>query len=164
MTARTRLGVGILLLSAAIVAVSPSEGFALLIGGVGNAPMRDPGWPEGAAAIFNTSSRIAWWEGPPFGGGQWHAECRGDAKALSAVLADFAKLDVKNKRVVLHDGAGRSFWLNPNNEPAKMDWVFMVWQPKNWEHLRKLPADINPTGGQDAESGPPSQIDVYTGG
>src|SRR5262245_15823338 len=168
MTARTRLGFA-LLLSAAIVAVTGPKGFALLIGGVGNAPMRDPGWPEGAAAIFNTSARIAWWEGPPFGGGQWHAECRGDAKALSAVLADFAKLDVKNKRIVVHDGVGHSFWLNMNNEPAKrdaakMDWRFMVWQPGNWQRLRKLPADLNPTGPGDDKDGPPAQIDVYTGG
>jgi hypothetical protein len=170
MTARTRLRTGLLLLLAtAIVAVPSQEAFALIMGGEGNAPIRDPGWPEGAAVIFNTKSRIAYWEGPPFGGGQWHAECRGDTKALSAVLADFAKLDVKNKRVVLHDGIGRSFWLNPNNEAAKrdaakMDWVFMVWQPDNWKRLRKLPADLNPTDPKDAESGPPAQIDIYTGG
>lgn len=170
MTTRTRLRTGLLLvLAAAIVAVPSQQALALITGGVGNAPIRDPGWPDGAAVIFNTQSRIAYWEGPPFGGGQWHAECRGDAKALSAVLADFAKLAVKNKRVVLHDGVGSSFWLNPNNEPtkraaAKMDWTFMVWQEANWKHLRKLPADLNPTDPKDAESGPPAQIDVYTGG
>ena len=129
----------------------------------------DPGWPAGAAVIFNNPARVAWWEGPPFGGGQWHAECRGDAAALSGVLADFAKLDVKRKRVILHDGTGKSFWLNPNRVPAKegaanVDWVFMVWQPVSWEHLRKLPIELNPTDGKDAEQGPPSQIDVYTGG
>jgi hypothetical protein len=143
--------------------------FALITGGEGNTPIRDPGWPNGADAIFNHAGRIAWWEGPPFGGGQWHAECRGDAKTLSAVLAEFAKLDVKNKRLVVHDGVGRSFWLNPNREPdkaqaAKVDWVFEVWQKANWERLRKLPADLNPTDAGDAERGPPAQIDVYTGG
>src|ERR1700730_7506706 len=120
MAARTRLGTALLLvLSTAIVAVTSREAFALIMGGEGNSPIADPGWPKGAAAIFNTKSRIAWWEGPPFGGGQWHAECRGDAKALSAVLADFAKLEVKSKQVVLHDGSGHSFWLAPNNEPGK---------------------------------------------
>jgi hypothetical protein len=168
MTARTRLGV-LLLLAAATVSVTSREALALIEGGEGNNPVADPGWPTGAAVIFNTTSRIAYWVGPPFGGGQWHAECRGDAKALSAVLADFAKLDVKSKRIVLHDGVGNSFWLNINNEPAKrdaakMDWSFMVWQPANWQHLRKLPADLNPTDAEDADSGPPSQIDVYTGG
>ena len=122
----------------------------MITGGAGNKPITDPGWPTGAAAIFNHPGRVAWWEGPPFGGGQWHAECRGDAKALNAVLADFARMDVKTKRVVVHDGTGHSFWLAPNREPeklaaAKIDWVFMVWQPASWEHLRKLPADLNPT-------------------
>src|SRR5258708_32801799 len=40
----------------------------------------------------------------------------------------------------------------------------MVWKPANWQRLRKLPADLNPTDAKDAEGGPPSQIDVYTGG
>jgi hypothetical protein len=158
-----------LLLATAILAIAVSEASALIIGGAGNLPISDPGWPAGAAAIFNVNSRIAWWEGPPFGGGQWHAECRGDAKALSAVLADFEKLDVKSKRIVLHDGVGHSFWLNPNNEAdkrqaARMDWRFMVWQPDNWKRLSQLPAQLNPTEPEDAETGPPSQIDIYVGG
>ncbi|HWY86547.1 MAG TPA: carboxypeptidase-like regulatory domain-containing protein [Gemmataceae bacterium] len=170
MTARTRFKMGLaLLLVAALAAVPAREAFALIMGGEGNSPIADPGWPKGAAVIFNSKYRIAYWEGPPFGGGQWHAECRGDAKALSGVLADFAKLDVKSKQVVLHDGGGHSFWLAPNNEPAKlaaakMDWMFMVWQTGNWERLRKLPGDLNPTEAKDGENGPPSQIDVYTGG
>jgi hypothetical protein len=170
MTARSRFGTVLpLLLSAAILAVISSEALALITGGEGNAPLNDPGWPKGAAAIFNTKSRIAYWEGPPFGGGQWHAECRGDAKALNAVLADFAKLDVKSKRVVVHDGVGQSFWLNMNNEPgkkdaARMDWCFMVWVPAVWQQLRQLPPDINPTNPDDAKNGPPSELDIYTGG
>jgi hypothetical protein len=156
-------------LATALVALSTQTALALIEGGAGNSPITDPGWPKGAAAIFNHRGRVAWWVGPPFGGGQWHAECRGDAKDLSAALADFARLDVKNKRIVVHDGAGHSFWLNPNREPqkqdaARIDWTFMVWQPANWERLRHLPPDLNPTQGSNAEQGPPSQIDVYTGG
>src|ERR1051326_6722675 len=94
-------GVLLLVLAAAIVAGSPGPAFALIMGGEGNKPISDPGWPKGAEAIFNVKARIAYWEGPPLGGGQWHAECRGDAKALNAVLADFAKVDVKEKRIVL---------------------------------------------------------------
>ena len=140
--------------------------FAMITGGEGNKPITDPGWPKGGAAIFNYPGRIAWWVGPPFGGGQWHAECRGDAAALNAVLANFARLDVKSKRVVVHDGIGHSFWLAPNQEAnklkaAKIDWAFMIWQPANWERVRRLPVDFNPTVPSDA--GPPSQIDVFTG-
>ncbi len=160
-------GIATGLLIIILTMTTPREASALISGDAGNKPVSDPGWPKGAAAIFNHMGRIAWWEGPPFGGGQWHAECRGDAKALSAVLADFARMDAKIKRVVIHDGSGHSFWLAPNNEPdkvaaAKIDWVLMVWQPASWERLRKLPADLNPT--EAADAGPPSQIDVFTGG
>lgn len=166
---RWGLPVGTILLALAMALILVPRAVALITGGEGNAPIADPGWPKGAAAIFNNKARIAWWEGPPFGGGQWHAECRGDAKALSAVLADFARLDVKTRRVIVHDGVGHSFWLNPNHEPAKeaaakMDWMFMVWQPASWERLRKLPGDLNPTATRDADTGPPAQIDVYSGG
>src|ERR1700759_218083 len=148
MTTRTRLGMlSLALLAAALVAVPSQEALALIRGDAGNKFVHDPGWPKGGAVLFNKEARIAWWEGPPFGGGQWHAECRGDAKALNAFLADFAKIDVKTKRVIVHDGAGYSFWLAPNRETekldaAKMDWVFMVWEPANWQRLRKLPADL----------------------
>jgi hypothetical protein len=139
--------------------------FMPIEGGTGNTPLRDPGWPKGAAAIFNHPGRVAYWVGPPFGGGQWHSECRGDVKALNAVLADFAKIDAKVKRVVVHDGVGHSFWLAPNREPAKLaaakiDWMFMVWEPSRWEQLRKLPTDLNPTAPTDFT--PPVQLDVYT--
>src|SRR3954451_14838800 len=138
-----RLKAGLLMTILAVGA--PREASALIRGGEGNEPIADPGWPGGAAALFNHPGRVAWWEGPPFGGGQWHAECRGDTRALGAVLADFARLDVKVKRVVLHDGIGYSFWLAPNREKeklesAKVDWMFMVWQPDNWGRLRRLPA------------------------
>ena len=145
----------------------PREATALITGDSGNKPVADPGWPGGAAMIFNHSGRIAWWEGPPFGGGQWHAECRGDVKSLNAMLADFARLDAKSKKIVVHDGTGQSFWLAPNNEPekqeaAKIDWVFMVWQSGSWERLHKLPADLNPT--EPGDDSPPSQVDVFTAG
>ena len=163
------LATATMLLTLTLAAAPLQTAFALITGGEGNRPIADPGWPKGAAAIFNNPARIAWWEGPPFGGGQWHAECRGDAKAFNAVMDAFAKLDVKTKRVIVHDGVGHSFWLNPNRDPAKqagarVDWIFMVWQEANWDRLRKLPGDLNPTDPRDADKGPPSQIDVYTGG
>lgn len=162
---RVRPLVVILLLAVITVGFCNPAG-ALITGGKGNSPINDPGWPKGAAAVFNCPGRVAWWEGPPFGGGQWYAECRGEADALNKVLADFAKQDSKSKRVILHDGIGHSFWLAPNRKPdklqnARIDWVFMVWQPANWQRLRNLPADLNPVDPGDRT--PPSQIDVYTG-
>lgn len=156
------------LAAAVILAAYPQVSLALIIGGEGNSPLDDPGWPTGAAAVFNTRARVAWWEGPPFGGGQWHAECKGDAVALNDVLVHFAKIDAPKKRLIVHDGVGRSFWLNPNGEEekkaaAQIDWVFMVWQPANWHRLQAMPARVRPPGGN-ANEGPVPQIDVYVGG
>jgi hypothetical protein len=154
---------------ALVILVTPtSKALALITGGEGNEPISDPGWPAGAAAIFNNPTRIAWWEGPPFGGGQWHAEYRGDAAAFNEVLAAFNNLDVKTKRLVAHDGVGNSFWLNPNDEPekrtnAQIDWMFVVWQPESFERLRKMPADLQPGDVAEADAGPPAELHVYVG-
>ncbi len=85
------------------------------------------------------------------------------------VLADFVKLDVKNKRVVLHDGVGKSFWLStagPGKEPvdARVDWVFHVWSPKNWQRLHGMSPDLRGPDLGPASEGPPAILDVYTGG
>lgn len=142
---------------------------AIITGSERKEPVTDPGWPRGAADIFNSHSRIAWWEGPPFGGGQYTAECPGDTTAFNEILAKFAKLKVTTKRLVIHDGIGNSFWLNPNHRPekhptAKIDWSFTVWVPAKWEQIRKLPTELNPTDTEDATHDPPVTIVVYTGG
>jgi hypothetical protein len=123
-------------------------------------------WPDGAEAVFNFKGRVAFWVGPPLGGGHWHAECRGDAKQLSDVLAAFERIKTKNKRVVVHSGSGQSFWLNPGRDPAKadaakIDWTFMVWDKESWQRIigvKKAP------DAADEAMEPPTQIDVYTGG
>jgi hypothetical protein len=158
-----------IVLTLTISVVTVESAFALIQGGTGNTPFEHPGWPKGASAIFNNPARIAWWEGPPFGGGQYHAEYRGDTQALNALLVDFGQLDVKTKRVIVRDGVGYSFWLNPNQQPEKqsaatMDWSCMFWNPTNWDRLRKLPADLNPVAPQDVNSGPPAELEVYAGG
>jgi hypothetical protein len=154
---------------ALIFANIPNQSFASITGGKGNKPITDPGWPKGAAVIFNHNGRVAWWEGPPFGGGQWRAECRGDAESLNAVLKNYAKVDAKIKRLVVHDGLGESYWLNPNGKPDKkadawMQWSFMVWVPANWQRLNGFPAGLRPADQVDSDLGPPMQIDVYAGG
>lgn len=163
---RGQSAVRLLLIGFAVTAASGQSAWALIMGGEGNKPLNDPGWPKGAAAVFNTETRVAWWEGPPFGGGQWHAECRGDATALSLVLQDYAKVDIPKKRVVLHDGFGQSFWLNTGNDLGKkgralIDWQIMVWQADRLKFQQDLPARFRGMGLQDQSL---AQIDVYTGG
>ncbi|MGD9632002.1 MAG: collagen binding domain-containing protein [Pirellulales bacterium] len=164
MTHFLRLSLIVILIHAAAQSAS-----ALIRGGAGKEPLHDPGWPTGAAAVFNHPGRVAWWKGPPFGGGQWHAECRGDSQTFNQVLADLAKIDAKVKRVVLHDGVGASFLLNPNHQPdkreaARTDWSFSVWQPGSWTWHQSRPAALRQPQLGDPHLGPPVQLDVYTGG
>ncbi|MDX1966471.1 MAG: carboxypeptidase-like regulatory domain-containing protein [Planctomycetaceae bacterium] len=154
-------------LAMAAAAGTVQSAWALIMGGEGHDPIRDPGWPKGAAEVFNSESRVAYWEGPPFGGGQWHAECRGDALALSVVLENFSQIETPDKRVVLHNGIGNSFWLNPNREPEKrakamIDWRLMVWQPDRLKFQRELPAGLRPV--DKTEKTILAQLDVYTNG
>jgi hypothetical protein len=43
----------------AVGVVSGQMAHALITGGEGKSPIADPGWPRGAAAIFNDSGRVA---------------------------------------------------------------------------------------------------------
>ena len=52
----------------------------------------------------------------------------------------------------------------PKAAAAQMDWSFTVWQLANWKQLGKLPPALKPADMGDANNGPPTQIDVYTGG
>lgn len=151
---------GVLLL---VILAVPRPAAALITGGEGNSPVSDPGWSKGAAPVFNVKARVAWWEGPPFGGGQYTAECRGDAAAFNAVLADFAKIEASGRRMIVHDGVGASFWLNPNGEEGKkkyaqIDWTFTVWIPAHFERLRGVRGELS----DEASSYP--TIHLYAGG
>lgn len=157
----------LLIFSYLTCAVGPA--WALIVGGQGNAPVTDPGWPNGASDVFNQPARVASWIGPPFGGGHWHGEYRGDTTTFNEALKLFAKIDAKSKRLNVYEGVGHSFWLNPNREPAKdkeaeIDWNFAVWEKKSWEFQRKLPVGLRPGSLGDAEDGPPIELSVYTGG
>lgn len=147
------------------VALAPQLAHALITGGEGNDPVDGSRWPAGAAAVFNTKGRIAYWEGPPYGGGQSHAECRGDTAAFNQVLADFAKIEAAKRKLIVHDGIGRSVWLNINNEPdkrekAKIDWSFTIWDKESWQRLKDIPARFRSNEGFDGDA-PAPVIDVY---
>jgi hypothetical protein len=136
-----------------------------ILTGKGNAPVRDPGWPAGADAVANLKTRIAWWEGPPFGGGQWCFQYRGDAAALNEAMAALSQIRAASVQIVLHDGPGESPFLRDEKDPkadTSFDWSFTVWVPMNWHRLFN---DPRTTFMSDAEEFrrpvDPPRIDVY---
>ncbi len=125
---------------------------AMEMGGEGNTPIGDPGWPKGAAAVFNNPARISFWN---WEGARDRAEFRGDAKVLNSVLADFAKVKSKTKRLVVRDGAGHF-------PSESTDWQFIVWVPAAWERPTGIAA--LETYCREIDQCPPPEIDVYVGG
>ena len=107
MPARIRkLGLALLFLLLTLLTARPA--WALRFGALGNSPIgAQAGWPEGTAAVFNPQQRIAYWEL----NGQWKSECRGDAEAFSKVVANFALIQTEGKKLILHDGVGKSYWV-----------------------------------------------------
>lgn len=136
--------------------------------GDGDNPVEDEGWPEGALAVANLKSRVGWWEGPPFGGGEWQFLYRGDTETFGQALAAFADIRAPALELVIHDGPEHNRFLE-HDETAKtdtrVDWAFTVWVPEKWHRLYNNPTLIfdadDPRFRQPVA---PPQLDVYLGG
>ena len=59
---------------------------AMIMVGRGNDPVPDNRWPAGAVDVANLKTRLGWWEGPPFGGGQHNFQYRGGTAAFQQAL------------------------------------------------------------------------------
>lgn len=105
-------------------------------------PVRDLGWPTGVTELANLESRDSWWEGPPFGGGEYHFNYAGDANAFADALAKF--LDIRAPKFEIHiqpgacdHGFGRE--KGDDGWTPDVDWEFIVWRPDNWNRLHNNP-------------------------
>jgi uncharacterized GH25 family protein len=111
---------------------------ALIMVGKGNAPTHDAGWPAGALELANLKTRIGWYEGPPFGGGQWCFMYRGEIADLNAALKAFGAIRAPSLQLFVHDGPGENQFLADPKTPkadTHYDWSFTVWVPANWHRL-----------------------------
>jgi 5-hydroxyisourate hydrolase-like protein (transthyretin family) len=146
----------------------PASAPALITVGLGNQPVPDHGWPQGAVEVANLECRVGWWEGPPFGGGEFHFLCRGNTQDFQEALATFAAMRAPVLLLVLSDGPGKSQFLK-NDRDAKtdtrVDWEFVVWVPANWHRLYNNPKS---TFGADSphfrEPVDPPTLRLYVGG
>lgn len=129
-----------LLIACVVLATSPAR--ALIMVGKGNKPVDDHHWPDGSLAVANLKARVGWWEGPPFGGGEWHFQYRGDQATFEQALADFGHIKAPDLQIVVHEGPGSSEFLKDANDPksdASVDWEFTVWDVQSFHHLYNNP-------------------------
>lgn len=137
---------------------------ALILSGAGNNPVSDPGWPSGGLALANLQSRVGWWEGPPFGGGEWQFLYRGNAKALTEALTSFAAIRAPSLELVIHDGPQTNIFIKDRGD-GRVDWTFTVWVSAKWIELYNNPTNNwNSTDPNFHKPVAPPQLDVYIGG
>ncbi len=149
---RSRLGVlfigmksrPVLLALLGVFSLHATNVSALITGGEGNDPVPDRNWPLGSLEVANLETRVAYWEGPPFGGGQYTFEYRGDSTAdLNKALVLFAKINAPKRELILSNAKENSFWLGigdkGKDKDISIDWHFVVWIPDNWDQLFNNP-------------------------
>jgi hypothetical protein len=77
------------LIFVSLACLTPLQVAGLIMVGRGNQPVPDAGWPAGALAMANFESRIGWWEGQPFGGGESHFLFCGNTEGFKDALAQY---------------------------------------------------------------------------
>ncbi len=154
---------------AAVLALSVCRpGFGLiLVGGAG--PMHEvAGWPDGALAVANMPTRVSLWEGPPFGGGEYHFQyvCE-KVEQFNEFLETFAKIKAERLELVVQNGPQTS---SVTGKPT--DWEFTVWVTDNFDRLNNVSRYFYVPAGEDANKPVPSvrqavpapRVDLYLSG
>ena len=140
--------------------MAPLPASGLIMVGRGNQQVPDAGWPAGALAMANFESRIGWWEGPPFGGGESHFLFCGNTEGFKDALAVFAAIRAPALDLVIHDGPYADSFLK-----EKVDWAFTVWVPSSWHRLYNNPkTTFNAADPNFRRPLDPPRLDVYVRG
>ena len=149
------------------ISLLASRARALVMTGKGNEPVHDAGWPESALAVANLRTRVGWWEGPPFGGGNWNFQYSGDTGAFVEALAAFAAIHAPELELVIHDEAGDSPFLKDEAKPAadtRFDWNFSIWVPSTWHRLYNNPKSVFAASQPEfRQPVAPPRLDLYLG-
>ena len=154
-----------------LMVLFPVVVMSLITGERGNRPITNKGWPVGSLKLANLDSRLGYWEGPPFGGGEYNFiyRCK-DANEFNEALKIFNDINAPFLELYVHNGPEYSFWLKDINEilekeDHRIDWTFTVWIAENWNSLYNNPGSFfdseNPNFRKPVAA---SRIDVYLGG
>ncbi len=110
---------------------SPSA-WALIRVGETN-PVKNAHWPTGAEAMANLPSRHSYWEGPPFGGGNYHFNYTGQTAAdFQVALGAFAAIKAPRLELMIFDGVSTN--LSPFAR-GPVHWEFEIWDSARFEVL-----------------------------
>jgi len=157
---------GFLAILGIIVLFSDAAMSLIIVGG--SERIEDRGWPSGCVEIANLATRFGWWEGPPFGGGEYHFlyRCQNTGQ-FNQALEKFAAIEAGRLELVVHNGPKKDFVVD-----GRVDWTFLAWVAKNWDSLNNSPRNFYRL----ADSGstkpvpvarktmPVPRIDLYLGG
>lgn len=174
----------VLAVGLACLTTAPSNAL-ILVGGA--EPMPDRGWPAGVEKLVNLPSRMSWWEGPPFGGGEYHLQyqCK-NTDEFNQALVLFAAVQLPRASrttlssptdttesisaplpvLVVHDGPAPTSFAAPGQdekkEGRKLVWTLLAWCPESWHRLYNHPRGFwESTQPGFRQSVPPPTIDVY---
>ena len=157
-----------ILLALLVVLLLAASVQAMIVVGKGNDPVTDNNWPAGSLEVANLRTRVGWWEGPPFGGGQHQFLYRGDAAAFQAALDAFANIKAPKLELYVHEGPHEVVFLKDEKDPkadARVDWTFTVWNPRSWNHLYNNPKSTwNAEDPSFRKPVDPPRLDVYVAG
>ena len=155
-----------------VLILFPELCLALITGEHGNRPIQDRGWPTGSVEVANLESRLGYWEGPPFGGGEYQFlyRCK-NTDEFNRALKILSAIQAKRLELVVHNGPEYSFWLKDNDEELseednRVDWTFTVWNPASWDRLYNSPRGYMLHSDHPNFKKPVAapKIDVYIGG
>ncbi len=133
----------------------------------GKEPVTDKNWPAGSLEVANHKSRQSWTEGPPFGGGLWSFQYRGDTRIFNEVLAKFALIKAPDLLLVIHEGATENPHASPDDKAKglqRVDWTYTIWTPENFYHLYGNSTSLfMSTQPEFRAELPPPQLDMFVG-
>jgi len=151
----------------AVLLASVQPAFALITVSTDDRPVENLGWPLGCEAVANRLGRVAWIEGPAFGGGQCEFLFRCEnAAQFNDALKTFAAIVAPRLELVVHDGPEYSVHLEGYQDAqpqARIDWRFTVWKPESWHRLHSNPLNAGLMDTNSWEPVPPPRVAVYIG-
>lgn len=99
--------------------------------------------PRGCDEVANLPGRLGGWEGPPFGGGEFHFSFRcKDTDEFNTALKTFAAIRTPRLELAVHDGPGTDLIhaLDKGSDAKNaVNWTFVVWQPVSFHQLFSNP-------------------------